>query len=45
MLDQQVQLRAELREKTIKEKQDFDQKILDAAKREMEVEKKQKADL
>lgn len=45
MLDQQVKLREELRQKETKDREDFDRKILDAAKRELEVERKQKADL
>ena len=38
-------MRNELREKNLKEKEDFDKRILDAAKKEMEVEKEQKAKL
>lgn len=45
VLDQQVKLRAELREKTVKEKEDFDKKILDQARKEMEIERKQKVEL
>ena len=40
-----MRLREELRAKDIKEKEDFDRKLLDAAKKELEVERKQKADL
>lgn len=45
MLDQQVKLRAVLREQTIKEREEFDKRILDQAKKEMEIERKQKQDL
>ena len=45
MLDQQIKLRAELREKNVKEREDFDKRILDQAKKEMEVERKQKVEL
>lgn len=38
VLDQQVALRAELREKNEKERREFDKKILEAAKKEMEQE-------
>jgi len=31
-------LRAELREKTVKEKNDFDKKLVERAKKEMEIE-------
>ena len=40
VLDQQVRLRAELREKQVAEQKDFDKRILDAARREMEEEQK-----
>ena len=40
VLDQQIKLRAELREKQVQERKDFDRRILDAAKKEMEVEAK-----
>ena len=45
VLDQQIKLRTELRERKVKERQEFDKRILDAAKKEMEVEAKQKKDL
>lgn len=45
VLDQQVKLRAVLREQTIKEREEFDKRILDQAKKEMEIERKQKQDL
>ena len=38
VLDQQVKLRAELREKQIKEKVDFDRRILEQARKDMEIE-------
>ena len=37
-------MRQELREKDVKEKEDFDKKLLDNAKKELEVERKQKAE-
>ena len=40
VLDKQVQLRAELREKNAKEREDFDKKILDQAKKDLEIERK-----
>lgn len=45
VLDQQVKLRAELREKTVKERVDFDKKLLENAKKELDIEAKQKANL
>ena len=45
VLDQQVKLRAELREKQIKEKEDFDKRILDQARKEMDAEKKKQQQL
>ena len=42
MLDQQIKLRQELRDKASKEREDFDKRILDQAKKELEVERKQK---
>ena len=42
MLDQQIKLRQELRDKATKEREDFDRRILDQAKKELEVERKQK---
>ena len=40
MLDQQIKLRQELREKATQEREDFDKRILDQAKKELEQEKK-----
>ena len=45
VLDQQVKLRSELREKQAQERRDFDKKILDAAKKELEIEQQQKREL
>ncbi len=45
VLDQQIKLRTELRERKLKERQEFDKKILEAAKKEMEIEAKQKREL
>ena len=45
MLDQQVKLRAELRDKNLKEKEAFDKRLLDQAKKELELENKQKQEL
>ena len=42
MLDQQIKPRQELRDKATKEREDFDKRILDQAKKELEVERKQK---
>ena len=40
-----MKLRAELREKTIQEKEEFDKRILEQAKKEMEKERKMKQEL
>ena len=45
VLDQQVKLRSELREKQAQERREFDKKILDAAKKELEIEQQQKREL
>ena len=45
VLDQQVKLRNEIREKTLVEKQEYDRIMVDQAKKELEVERKQKAEL
>lgn len=44
VLDQQVQDRLQLREKQMKEKQDFDKRILDQAKFELDLEEKKRKD-
>jgi hypothetical protein len=44
VLDKQVQERAARREQQIKDKQDFDKRILDQAKFEMEIEAKKVKD-
>ena len=44
MLDKQVQDRVDRREQQLKEKQDFDKRILEQAKFEMEVEAKKVKD-
>ena len=45
VLDQQIQLRIELREKAKKENDDFDRQLVENAKKELEKENKQKMDL
>ena len=45
VLDQQVKMRQVLREKSIKEKEDFDKRILEQARKELEVERKQKQNM
>ena len=45
VLDQQVALRVELREKNKKESEEFDKRLIEQARRELELEKKQKADV
>jgi len=44
VLDKQVQDRLIMREKQLKEKQDFDRRILDQAKFELELEEKKRKD-
>ena len=45
VLDQQVKMRADLREQTKKEREDFDKRIIDQARKELDLERKQKVDL
>lgn len=44
VLDKQVQDRLIMREKQLKEKQDFDRRILDQARFELELEEKKRKD-
>ena len=40
-----MKLRTELRQKNQKEREDFDKRIIEQARKELELEQKQKADL